>query len=90
MVSRKLGGQNAKMTFFYLGAFAHAQGRELDRGGVGRARERGRGPRCRTGLRRVGSMNSGEAPAVGGKEHSREERARGAWVGKRRARATYL
>jgi hypothetical protein len=47
------------MTFFYLGAFAHAQWRELGRGGVGHARERGRGPRCRAGLRRGGSTNSG-------------------------------
>jgi hypothetical protein len=75
MISRKLGGQNAKMTFFYLGAFAHAHGRELERG-VGRARERDRGPRCRAGLRRGGSTNSSEQGADGATTRLRRSAAK--------------
>jgi hypothetical protein len=81
------------MTFFYLGAFAHAQGRELGRGGRP-SKGTGQGTSMSGGapagwldeLRRAGrGQRDGEAPTIG-----EEERAWGAWVGKRRARATYL
>jgi hypothetical protein len=60
------------MTFFYLGAFAHAQGREL-----GRARERGKDLDVGWGSGRVAQRTpasrprrrDGEAPTVGGEEH---------------------
>jgi hypothetical protein len=63
------------LTFFYRGDFAHAQGRELDRG-FGRARERGRGPRCRAGLRRGGSTNSSEQGADGAMARLRRSAAK--------------